>query len=254
MKVNIKHVTIQIDNLRKQMMKLAIYRCGEIKTKNRKHSHTYTNIGDELLHLNSSLQINEYNIFKEQYPTNNDYDAIIINGSNASILDIEKKAWIKTLKSHIQKLFRDKKTLIGICFGHQIISIALGGQVSKKSCGPHIGIEYIQTHSPKPSYLKNISSLYTAYIHEDKVTKLPEGAVLLGSSDHDLYTFYCIKNQVLSMQFHADYSPHTIKQIYTKMPVLQTITANKLKQLLIPNDYQKILQIILNFIKQTQTA
>ena len=55
-------------------------------------------------------------------------DGYIITGSKFSVYDDVK--WIRVLESFVD-LFLNKKTLLGVCFGHQLIAKALGGEVKK---------------------------------------------------------------------------------------------------------------------------
>ena len=59
--------------------------------------------------------------------------AIIIPGSPASVLDLDKTPWISNLSDFIRKVFVQFKNikLLGVCFGCQIIAKALGGEVDR---------------------------------------------------------------------------------------------------------------------------
>ena len=82
--------------------------------------------------VDPSIQFQTYEVQLNNYPLDIDEcDAYLITGSKASSYDDEQ--WIHDLKKFIQSLNKNKKKLIGICFGHQIIAEALGGSVKKIS-------------------------------------------------------------------------------------------------------------------------
>ena len=64
-------------------------------------------------------------------------EAVIITGSPAGVYD--STPWMDPLRVFIREAFATRKPMVGICFGHQIIADALGGQVAKSHKGWGIG-------------------------------------------------------------------------------------------------------------------
>ncbi len=58
------------------------------------------------------------------------FDAVVITGSSAFVTD--DAAWIATLFSHIRAMDRAKTKLFAVCFGHQAVAMALGGNVENR--------------------------------------------------------------------------------------------------------------------------
>jgi len=64
-----------------------------------------------------------YNVYDFQYPSEAELSklrAIIIPGSDSSVLDLDKTPWMAHLAAFIKKVFEDFKhiKLLGISFGH----------------------------------------------------------------------------------------------------------------------------------------
>ncbi|MEM7000253.1 MAG: type 1 glutamine amidotransferase [Pseudomonadota bacterium] len=96
-------------------------------------------------------------------PTPETFDGYLIMGSEFSAND--PFPWIAELCDFVRKLAAAKIPLVGICFGHQLIAKAMGGEVTHR--GWVIGSQhYVST--------KTADSLRTLSFHQDQVTKLPE--------------------------------------------------------------------------------
>lgn len=56
----------------------------------------------------------------------------------------EDDPWVPKLVDFIQKAYEAKKPIMGLCYGHQIISRALGGGVSRNPKGWEITVKEIE--------------------------------------------------------------------------------------------------------------
>ena len=69
-----------------------------------------------------------YNVVEGYYPQDEEqWDAYLVTGSKAD--SFGEAPWVLALKDYLQVLFEKKKVLLGICFGHQILALSLGGKV-----------------------------------------------------------------------------------------------------------------------------
>ena len=92
--------------------------------------------------IDPTIKFETYEVQFDHYPKKiNDCDAYLITGSKASAY--EEKNWITKLKKFVQTLHQNKTKLIGICFGHQIITEALGGSVRNSPKGWPVGVDSI---------------------------------------------------------------------------------------------------------------
>ena len=65
------------------------------------------------------------------FPTIDDFDALIILGGPMSANDEDTFAWLKMEKQLIWKTYTNKKKIIGICLGAQLIAASFGEKVYK---------------------------------------------------------------------------------------------------------------------------
>lgn len=153
-------------------------------------------------------QVKNYKIAQGEFPKSIDEcQGWVITGSACSCY--EDLPWIDWLLDFIRKLDANKKQLLGICFGHQAIAYALGGEVSKSNKGWGIGVrtfEILRYESwMSPALEDNQCSLI--FSHQDQVMKLPNGAVRLATDSFCVNQIYSIGRHIFSIQGHPEFSP-----------------------------------------------
>ncbi|KAG0162947.1 hypothetical protein DFQ30_000975 [Apophysomyces sp. BC1015] len=143
---------------------------------------------------------------------NNTYQGIILTGSPASVYDGPR--WIKDLLDNVHKTRRDHSTkLIGICFGHQIISKASGGHCTKNPNGMELGPERLEFTEHGKAFFKDRSELedqnYLSLLqtHYDHVPEIPAGFTHLVKNDRSpIQAMVSDDNKCLSFQGHPEFN------------------------------------------------
>ena len=77
-------------------------------------------------------------------------DGILITGSAAGVYD-SHFTWMEPLRAFIRSAYAAKTPMLGICFGHQIMADALGGDVRKSEKGWGLGRHVYGVRSARPS-------------------------------------------------------------------------------------------------------
>jgi GMP synthase-like glutamine amidotransferase len=129
-------------------------------------------------------------------------EAYLITGSPLGVYDTEP--WIAKLTQFVRQAHAQEKKLVGICFGHQLLAQALGGQVEKSATGWVLGLRQFEIQR-QPAWLtpaRSPCSLY--FVNQDQVVKLPAEAVVIGGNDFCPYTIYMIEHRVLGIQAHIE--------------------------------------------------
>jgi len=116
-----------------------------------------------------------------KFPNAEDADLWVITGSKCGVY--ETHPWIEPLIAFIQNAKDAKKKMLGICFGHQIIAKALGGEVERSDKGWGLGL-FTYPLQTWPSNLKTPTcDLSINAYHQDQVVALPESTQRLASSN-----------------------------------------------------------------------
>ena len=160
------------------------------------------------------IDIVNFDCVKGELPYDRDYkkyDGFIISGSRYSCYeDIE---WIHNLKSKIVEMDKLNIRMVGICFGHQLIMYALGGEVKPNKNGWEVSVSDIFTTDRGYDILcQNNKRRYSInQMHKDIVSKLPENFEELFYNSNSRNQG-CIKNNILTFQGHPEYNPFVINE------------------------------------------
>lgn len=133
-----------------------------------------------------------------------DFDGVMITGSPASIR--EDKPWMQRLMQEIRFLHHARTPLFGACFGHQAIALALGGQVEENAAGWGFGLIEMSVVDDVP-WLDTRDTLLQYGAHIEHVTKLPEGARVVFTSEHCPVAGFAIADTVYTTQNHPEMTP-----------------------------------------------
>lgn len=131
-------------------------------------------------------------------------DVYLITGSPLSVLD--KHIFTDDLQVFIRRCDSARKPLVGACFGHQAIALALGGQVERSTQGYNIGIEDTVFSDQRPWMVPEAVRLPMYMFHEDQVTQLPPDCTLLGASEHCSIASFVKGDHILTTQAHPEFT------------------------------------------------
>ena len=194
-------------------MKLGVLQCDEVLPE-------FLPIDGDYLDMISSLfdgqredfDLALYRIYEGVLPSAVDEcDAYVGGGSRQSVF--EEENWIHRFEDFIRELHAREKKFVGICFSHQMIAQALGGEVKRSDRGWGVGAKEMQITGRQPWMKPPLTQCRMLFSHQDQVTRLPEGAELLGGNDHCPFGLYTIGGHFLSIQAHPEYSVDYVRAL-----------------------------------------
>ncbi|ANG64627.1 hypothetical protein A8C75_20540 [Marinobacterium aestuarii] len=151
------------------------------------------------------LRFERYQVVDGVFPPAPDLcDGWIITGSRHGVY--EDLPWMRRLSDLILELVAQRRPLLGICFGHQIIASALGGRVEKSARGWGLGVHQYQQVGPCKGLGGRGDTLVLNALHQDQVVEKPVTAEVFASSDFCPYAALRYGDSVISFQAHPEFT------------------------------------------------
>lgn len=152
-----------------------------------------------------SAEIQVFEVGQDEWPHSPaDCEAWVITGSSKSAYDSDP--WISQLIEFVQDCDREKRKLIGICFGHQVVAQALGGEVQKSPRGWGVGVREFKIMCQQSWMNPPLKKASLLFSHQDQVVKLPEGALHLGTDEFCENQMYSLGEHILCLQGHPEFT------------------------------------------------
>nr|CAD1841800.1 unnamed protein product [Ananas comosus var. bracteatus] len=147
------------------------------------------------------------------------FDGFVVTGSCSDAHGPDP--WIAHLAHLLQTLAAARTTiLLGFCFGHQILSRALGGKTGRAVNGWDIGVTCIH---PSNSTLKLLSSLHipshlpVIECHRDEVWELPPNAEVMARSEKTGIEMFRYGDHVMGIQGHPEYTKDILLHLIDRL-------------------------------------
>ena len=148
----------------------------------------------------------------ERLPRPHNLSGIIITGSHDMVTD--KHPWSENTAGWIRRAVDHAIPLLGVCYGHQLLAHALGGEVGNNPHGKEYGSVALRLNGQarqNPLFEGLPESIYVQACHNQSVLKLPAGSVLLGSSDMDPHHAFAVGRRAWGVQFHPEFSAEVLR-------------------------------------------
>ncbi len=150
------------------------------------------------------LEYQPYSVIRGEMPDSiHDCDGWLITGSRHGAY--EKLDWMLALEGFIRELYSTAVPLVGICFGHQIIAQALGGEVVKSNNGWGIGLQTYEIDKPMGWMAEAPEQVRIYSFHQDQISVLPVGASVFSSSEFCPYAGLSYGDSIISIQAHPEF-------------------------------------------------
>jgi GMP synthase-like glutamine amidotransferase len=131
-------------------------------------------------------------------------DAYVCSGSRYSVYD--QREWIAALGEFLRKLHGSGEPFVGICFGHQMLAHALGGQVTRAPRGWGVGVHEMAIVGREPWMQPGQPACRLQYMHGDQVLKLPPESKVLARSEHCEVAMFRVGRTMLGIEGHPEFS------------------------------------------------
>jgi GMP synthase (glutamine-hydrolysing) len=143
----------------------------------------------------------------ESLPEPGHNPAAIITGSWAMVTD--RLDWSEATADWIRRAMALNMPLFGVCYGHQLMAHALGGQVGYHPAGIEAGCQEVELLPGATSdpLLQAVPARFHAHLtHFQTVLSPPAGAKVLARTAHDAHQILRYGPHALSTQFHPEFT------------------------------------------------
>ncbi len=167
------------------------------------------------------VELKIFNVCFDEFPKGK-FDAYVISGSdyNPDRDSIAKYDWMRNLLSFIRKTHEKRIPILGICFGHQMVSVAFGAKVFELP-ETEVGFRKIilEDDGCKSPLYENIpEKFFAVFFHKWAVYKnsLPFGSKLLASSPdiQNQAPSFSYGDTTYAVQFHPERVSKDVKVMF----------------------------------------
>ena len=138
---------------------------------------------------------------------------IIITGSPAYVTDEEE--WNFVGAEYLRKAYELEIPMLGVCYGHQLIAWAFGGEVDYHPQGREIGtvaIELTAAADEDPLFENLPEEFLVQVSHQQSVTGLPVNAIRLAANSFEPNQAYRLGPYTWGVQFHPEFTADIVKE------------------------------------------
>ncbi len=229
-------------------MKIGILAAGDTPRTLKPAFGDYPTMFETLL-AGRGYQWASYDIPAGQYPEQpEDCDAYLVTGAAAGVYDPDP--WIGELMGFLRAA-RGRAKLVGICFGHQALAQAFGGQVIKSPKGWGVGLHTYDVAAHRP-WMDAGPAMSLSASHQDQVVELPPAVTVVAGSDFcPNGTLAWDDGMAISCQLHPEFPPdYSIALIEGRrgQRIPEDLAQKAVESLKTPDDHARMADWIAGFL------
>jgi GMP synthase-like glutamine amidotransferase len=186
-----------------------------------------------------------FDVEKGDLPDMSGHGAYLITGSPAGVY--EPLPWIAPLLEFIRSASEAK--MIGVCFGHQAMAQALGGEVIKSPKGWGAGLQRYDVVHPQ-LWTNGEREVAIPASHQDQVVVQPPGTSVVARSNFTPFAALAWANRpAISFQFHPEFAPAYARALIEKRYDRVNDPARAIASLDAPNDNDRVAAWMRRFLE-----
>ncbi|ETS84338.1 hypothetical protein PFICI_02363 [Pestalotiopsis fici W106-1] len=191
----------------------------------------------------------------QEYPDVAKFDLIVLSGG--SVFVMEEVPWVMKMRAFIKSTVETQPTkkMMGICWGHQIINVALGGIVEEMGSAD-VGVHTIPLTEEGSQFfqgttLQSSSEFKIQQFHKRDVTKPAPGLIPLAKNNE---AFINEQNTIITFQGHPEMNVEWAYTAASGFPAYIALTGYTMEEILesvkIPTDGEAIWRRVLEWVRE----
>ena len=135
------------------------------------------------------------------------YDALLVLGGPMGAGDDDRAPWLPDVRARVREAVAAGVPTLGVCLGHQLVALALGGRVARNPAGQQLGLLDVgwcdaaaadELLGPLATPRRGVQW------NDDVVTVLPDGATLLAATPRGEVQAVRFAPSVWGVQLHPE--------------------------------------------------
>jgi GMP synthase-like glutamine amidotransferase len=156
--------------------------------------------------------LNRVEVWKNApFPDLDVLDGLFILGGPMNVYEEDRHPWLAPEKRFIESAVRAGKPILGICLGAQLLSLVLGGAVTKNVL-PEIGWfpVYLTASGRETELFRDFPEEFMAFHWHGDRFSIPPGAVHSARSDACGEQAFVYGRRIVGLQFHLESTKESI--------------------------------------------
>lgn len=143
----------------------------------------------------------------DELPAPQELAGVVMTGSHSMVTDHEP--WSEAVAAWLRTAVAAELPVLGICYGHQLLAHALGGEVGYHPGGIELGtvpVALTAAAAEDPLFADLPPRFDAQAAHRQSVRRLPDGAVVLGANAFEAHHAVRFAPHAWGVQFHPEFS------------------------------------------------
>lgn len=149
------------------------------------------------------------------------HDALVVLGGQMNCQQDDVAPWLPGTRALIRAATHSGVPTLGVCLGHQLMAVALGGAVAANPAGPTIGIRSLElsAEGDDDRLLNRLVGREVVHWNGDVVTRIPPGAQVLAHGTDGSPQAIRFAPLAWGVQFHPEATPAIVESWATTPPI-----------------------------------
>jgi GMP synthase (glutamine-hydrolysing) len=147
---------------------------------------------------------------RRSLPDPSHFHGIVMTGSPAMVSD--SAPWMNLGCIYIREIIQKAIPFLGVCFGHQLMGLALGGSVGPNPAGREMGTIRVTRQQFEDPFLARLPLSFLAQVtHVEAILSNSKDLEIVGSAPHDPHHMVKGGPMAWGIQFHPEFSAEIIR-------------------------------------------
>lgn len=170
-------------------------------------------LGDWLTNAGAGLDV--LTLPRDTVPNTLDsFQGLVCLGGAMNAQDDTAHPWLPEVRGLLAKAVSAGLPTLGVCLGAQLLALSAGGRVAPGEHGPEVGPGLVSKREAAwtdPLFADLPLMPDVMQFHNDVITTLPRGAVLLASTPRYPHQAFRLSRYAYGLQFHIETTPEVVQ-------------------------------------------